>query len=935
VKLALLTAGLVLSGGLWPFGGNKEKSYKDDETTIADLKPVDVDLRSDATVPDSARQAREQYRRFLDVSEAQPAMRSEAMRRLADLNVSAGEDADIVGGEDAAYYREAVELYAGLLADNPDYEERDLILYQIARAQEVLGENAEALTTLDQVVREFPDSRYFDEVQFRRGEILFVDKRYREAEAAYSAVITVGDGSDFYEQSLYKHGWSLFKQGLHEESLDSYLTLLERRLAGAASADAVLASLSRPEREVVDDTFRVLAISFSYMNGAETVDQLMDRRPGIAFANLLYAGLGELYLDKERYTDAAETFAAFVAREPTHEASPALQARVIDAYTLGRFPSLVLEAKEDYVRYYGLDADYWIAREVSEHPEVVAALKQNLSDLAGFDHARAQENDDTEAYERAAGWYRRYLAYFPEDPDSAQRSFLLAEILIELGRYGEATDQFIDAAYAYGPHERAAEAGYAALLAARAHEAQLKGELLVAWQARTVAESLRFADSFPEHPEAGPVRTKVAEELFAAGQLQQAIDVAGLVVTMQPPVAMELERTAWRVLGHAQFDLARYAQAEQAYLRLRQLPAEQPEQLAEIDSRIAASIYRQGEQARDAGELDAAVAQFLRVRDTVPGDEIVPTAVYDAAALLMSSQLWDRAVPVLESFRASYPDHRFTDDVTQNLAVALQSAGRGVEAAAEFERIVELGSVEPEVHREALWEAAELYTAAGSMADQRRVYEQIVERFPYPLSESIEARQTLADLAAGRGDIADRRRWLEDIIAVDAAATAERSDRTRTLAARATLELAEPLRDSFIAASLSIPLKDSLKVKKNRMELALAAYGNAAAYQVAEVTTAATYEIAQLYYRLSQDLMNSQRPAGLNDEELEQYTILLEEQAFPFEEQAIDIFASNAARSADGVYDEWVRKSFGQLAELMPARYAKVERSETLVAQLD
>ena len=41
----------------------------------------------------------------------------------------------------------------------------------------------------------------------------------------------------------------------------------------------------------------------------------------------------------------------------------------------------------------------------------------------------------------------------------------------------------------------------------------------------------------------------------------------------------------------------------------------------------------------------------------------------------------------------------------------------------------------------------------------------------------------------------------------------------------------------------------------DRLELALAAYGNAAAYQVAEVTTAATYEIAQLYYRLSQDLI--------------------------------------------------------------------------------
>ena len=61
----------------------------------------------------------------------------------------------------------------------------------------------------------------------------------------------------------------------------------------------------------------------------------------------------------------------------------------------------------------------------------------------------------------------------------------------------------------------------------------------------------------------------------------------------------------------------------------------------------------------------------------------------------------------------------------------------------------------------------------------------------------------------------------------------------------------------------------------------------------------------------------------------------MEEQAFPFEEKAIEIFSANAARTADGVYDEWVRKSLARLAELMPARYAKTERSENLVAQID
>ena len=52
---------------------------------------------------------------------------------------------------------------------------------------------------------------------------------------------------------------------------------------------------------------------------------------------------------------------------------------------------------------------------------------------------------------------------------------------------------------------------------------------------------------------------------------------------------------------------------------------------------------------------------------------------------------------------------------------------------------------------------------------------------------------------------------------------------------------------------------------------------------------------------------------------------LLEEQAYPFEEKAIEVHGVNAARTGSGIYDEWVRKSFAALAGLMPARYGKTE----------
>jgi hypothetical protein len=103
---------------------------------------------------------------------------------------------------------------------------------------------------------------------------------------------------------------------------------------------------------------------------------------------------------------------------------------------------------------------------------------------------------------------------------------------------------------------------------------------------------------------------------------------------------------------------------------------------------------------------------------------------------------------------------------------------------------------------------------------------------------------------------------------------------------------------------------------------------------VAEVTTAATYESAELYRQLGKDLMSSERPNGLSKDELEQYNVLLEEQAFPFEENAIKLHEVNAARTKDGDYDEWVQKSFAALAQLNPGRYGKVELGEPLVDSL-
>ena len=912
-----------------------------EKDTIKSLEDKTVEIRKGKIVLDSSELARESYRDFLDLVSDDPELRAEAMRRLGDLELEATETEQLtsnIEALDSSSFDNAVDLYQRLLEAYPDYRRNDTVLYQLARAYEIGGRTDEALDILNELIAKYPDTALNDEVQFRRGEMLFLRKDYNGAEMAYQDVVKYGDASRFYEQSLYKLGWAQFKLAWHADSLVSFFALLDRKVGDVeiGEGEQRLATLKRAERELIEDTFRVLSISFSYMEGAESIDEFLQQRALPKYAYVIYGNLGDLYLEKERYQDAAETYEAFVKQDPYHPKSPVLQMQVIEAYKQGGFPSLVLAGKRGFVERYAMDGQFWGRNPRVDNEAVVGHLKSNLTDLAQYYHAEAQQDGRKSDYEEAADLYRKYMAYFPGEADTANTNFLLAEILFESDEFSDAVTEYEQTAYGYAFHEKSAEAGYAAILAYREHEATLgEGGGKDEWHQAYLDSGLKFADTYPEHPESGAVLTTVAEDLFRQDQFDLAIAVGQTVVAKQPPVKPELSRTAWTVIAHSQFDLTNFADAENAYYSLRNFtPADDVTANQEIKDRIASSIYKQGEQARDAGDLETAIAHFTRLGEVVPDSDIRITADYDAAAALINLQAWDRASAQLEKFRRDYPDSEFADDITQKLAVTYLGSGRSDQAAAEFERIADAASSTDDVRREALWKASELYEQSGTVSSEQRVLNNIIARYPNPLEESIEARARLLEIATETGNEQERVARLEDLVQVDATAGVQRSDRTRYLAATASLELAEPVRKRFEVVRLTQPLADSLKLKRGLMEDVIAVYTDAAEYGVAEVTTAATFRLGEVYEQFSSDLMESDRPTNLEADALEQYEILLEEQAYPFEEKAIDLYKANSDRAADGVYDEWVEMSFDRLAGLMPARYAKKERSEDVVTAL-
>jgi tetratricopeptide (TPR) repeat protein len=837
---------------------------------------------------------------------------------------------------------EAIALYDRLLTQYPNYEHRDKVLYQKARAYDELGRTEEAVEIMRNLIRGDLKSEHYDEVQFRLGEYYFTRRNYREAESAYSAILNLGSDSSYYELALYKLGWTFYKRELYEDALHKYMALLDYKVSSGYDFDQI--HEEEDERRVAD-TYRVISLSFSNLGGPDAVREYYGSFGKRSYEDRVYGNLGEHYLSKLRYDDAAKTYKSFIALNPFHRAAPRFSMRVVETFSRGGFPKLVLEAKRDFASRYGLQAEYWQHFKPEESPDVLAYLKTNLKDLATHYHAEYQSGDADKLanYQEARRWYGGYLESFPADEESPVMNYQLADLLLENKDFGEAAKQYERTAYGYPVNSRSADAGYAAVYAYRqqlkvvdpADPANAKViETQAAVRRDAVASSIKFADTFPNHAQAAPLLGAAADDMYEMKDYRAAVDSAQRVVEKYPDAEAAIRRSAWIVVAHGSFELAEYPRAERAYTEvLTATPAGDDTRAALVDN-LAASIYKQGEIANEKQEYRAAADHFLRIRTAAPASTIRPAAEYDAGAALIQLKEWAEAASVLEAFRATFPDHKLQPEATKRIAYAYRENGQLSRAAGEYDRIASQ-SDDPALRSEALLIAGDLYEKSNDRDRALDVYGRYIKEFPKPVETALETRSKMAAMYKAGKDESRYNQQLEEIVRIEAGAGPERSGRTRTLASRAAMVLAERIYQDFAVVKLRQPFETSLKEKQQRMDATIEAMGKLVDYEIAPVTAAATYYLAETYFNFSRALVESERPKDLDAADLAEFEEALDEEAFPFEEKAIDVHEKNLELLHSGVLNEWTEKSLARLVELMPGRYAKRETSSGFIGEID
>jgi tetratricopeptide (TPR) repeat protein len=829
-------------------------------------------------------------------------------------------------------YAQAVKLYEQLLQGSQPGPDRAEAYYELAKAYDLNGQREESLSMLRKLVDEYPGSTRITEARFRIAESEFAAGRFAAAAESYATVYKADDNEEFRDQAIYKQAWALYKASDYEAAQPLFFQVLEEwqpRLADTNKAKADNA------RKLLEDTFNIISLGFIQQEGPKSVDAYFQKVGQKVYTPDVYMNLGHAYLGKRLFRNAAETFDFFVAKHPFDPRAPEFSTATIQAFQDGGFPSEVIPAKENFVKHYNTSSEFWAKSDERTRQEILPLLLSHIIDLAKHQHAVAQKTQKPEDYLKAASWYRQHLALNPPEAEALTINQLLAESLFAARSFDDAITEFEKTAYQYPGNTKANEAAYFALLAYLEQEKDItsrSAESQKDWWGRRIASTHKFAAKFPTDKNTPLVLQGLTNDQIANKDLEGAMKTASLILQLDPPAPVSIQKESWMVIADGEFDLGRPEAAEFAYGKVLAYQDLDVAQRNKFQDRLTASVYKQAEKLRDAKDVDGAVAAYKRAASVATDIKFKAGAEFDAATMYLNAERHAEAIPLLVAFRTNFPGNALNDTIPEKLALSYEKTGQLDKAAMEYEGIsAHHQKTNAELSRQALLTAADMYEKAGQSDETLRVYKKYIATFPKPVDVNMETQFRLYNAYLKQSNTEESTSMLRELARSFEKAGTENTARTSYLGAMAKFKLSRPIYDEFAGIALKQPLKQSLGRKRQAMQKALDTYSKIASIGVAEFTTASNYQIAEIYRKLASDLMASERPKGLSELEQEQYGFLLEEQATPFEDKALDLYVANANLAKQNIYDDFVRQSFDALAKLSPGRYNKREQSETFI----
>uniref|UniRef100_A0A486XJW1 TPR domain protein, putative component of TonB system n=1 Tax=Rheinheimera sp. BAL341 TaxID=1708203 RepID=A0A486XJW1_9GAMM len=910
--------------------GCSQQSLQPQRPRLADLPAFDRSvLHSDIAV--SEQQLGQLYQQILTLQPAD-ATRQKILYRLSQMYTQQLEQAQLPPAEEQQALQQLVQRYQQLLQDYPQDPNNELIRYQLARSYDLLARQDDNLQQLDILLRDYPQAPFIGEIWFRKADIHYSRAEYQQALPAYLAVLQA-NAPELKQHARYMAGWSYFKLQQFSQADEQFLQLLD-----SSDTELLLAQDSQSRQSLRDEVMRTLSISLSYQQQGTSLQALLQRVPyysgerPLQYVAQLYQYLAVFLAEKQLYNESLQSYRLFVSDYAYSLTAARFQLKIIDAYLQNADADMALSEQQRYIDLFGPDAEFWQQAPAGDIAQVSPYLLQYLDYFArtAYNAALAMPLTAPERkgqFAAAIPLWQQMLTVLkqPGLPHTAGSAYSAADLHYLLAESYAGAEQHEAALALYTELGFQAVSSDASLFTAAdaAYKALLLSQKLVdgpvntqrAWQLQS-----QFVSYHSQHPAAQQVALQQLQQRYNEQDYQAVLNYSRSVIVWPHPAQSQDALVAEAQFLHSQSELALsyFADAERSIDALLQQQLS-PQRRELLTTQLASSIYQQAQQS------SAATAQrhLQRLLTVLPDSPYHEAAAFQQIELLRAGADFSGAIANLTGFITRYANSERITTANALLLDSYEQAGQWRDAAALLLSLAAQGSTEQQ--REALYLAAQYYQRAGDIDNALRHWRDYANRYHQPHLLAQEARLQLVGLYQQRNDLYRQNFWRDKIAVFEQQFAAQGNSRSQQLAAQALLELGRHNSMLFSAVRLAHPLSQSLKQKQQHMTVAISHYQQSMQFGVAELLTEAQFQVAQLYQQMAKAIIASDRPTGLDELALEEYELLLEEQAYPFEEKAIAIYQLNTALTQQALWDSWIEQSFHHLSLLLPAKFNKPE----------
>ena len=817
--------------------------------------------------------------------------------RIRNILEKEGESADVVPD-----FTQAIRAYNRVIEKFPQHPLTEDALYGLAYCYTEQGDPDRAADGYARLITAFPSTRYSVEINMRLGEYYFTMEDLTRAIAHYQYVVDSGE-PEYTERALYKLGWCYYNLDRYSEAIDSFFSILDINDAASISVDSL-----------ANESMDIIARSYAEYGGTPALVRRMRTRPEDPYASSIMYKLAELYRERSFFPEAIGTFRTYIERFPSGADMPEVLRHMHETYHIRGDTLASLELSETFKEHIGPGTRWYEKATVPRREQAVSLILDNLEAAANRRRARSQ----AEGREAELTLALKDLTVYEEvigGNSPCRIGYLKGIVLTELDLFSEAVKTLNDIAV----ENRCTDLAEQAILASTDYQISIyekSGTVDLPIFGSTVNI---LSELFPDNPATPKAVLALGQMTLNSGDLSGARSHF-LLLIRRYAAGPESDR-ARLLIARTFFKEADYTQAA-AWFR-ESWKETSDEAIREEAHRLHVySLFKRAEELSIKGSATEAAEQFEEIYRQFPAADVAQVSLYNAGKLYRSIGLERRATSLFETLAATYTDSEFASEALQMSVFILEALGDPIRAGDDSMVLAARSSGEK--RGAALLKAAQLYSAGnapGRSASSRSVY---IEEFTEPVEEL--SRQLFL-LGLDLEEVGD---WGSALDAynrnVALQKREQRNQEVTSFAARSQLRIAERSFIRYNDYHITPPVDETVVRKRELLQDVIREFVAAGNYRTADVITASNFFIGRALELFNKDIMSSPKPVGLSDSEMEEYNLLLQEMAFPFEAKALEAYRVNIQRSVKLEFlDPWIEKSFERMADLAPWSYLRNE----------